>query len=698
MDTRRYSPSRMKVKMNKKKSDDVGGFSISTMCVSTLNFLLFLLICLSVAIIYLGHYHQIDSYSSATQASPIEMSLRQAKAPRQQQQQLNDTLQTESTEPRQEQQIKPPLQQQQQLIQQQQRQSKPQQNQPYSELESQKPHQQQPVQKQQQEGESKNILKNPLLSHPGPIKQHQYQDFLGNDFSILGDTALDVSKMKPNLIIGLADNIDAPNLAIFCGSAHRFVQSATVLIFVRGPDIPPQLVDIAKMTGAILIEYRQESLNPKILRTYHSSSLRWIFYYGLFGERNSLLHGKFERVAMVDVRDTVFQSDPFWFLRFERHESLLVFGEELRMTIGECGWNSGWIKSCFGNVVLNRLTNDAIICSGVSLGTMNATAKYVSMMGTMLLGNMNATMRRETSLQLPTSYFPQCERNGVDQGLHNVLVHLGYIQAAKINFEADFPLVHLQSTVTATFGPPRWFGDANQMQQLQIKERAENVVAGVSGVTSSIVHQYDRHVGLQTQIFEKYVYWRNSSFSDENIWAEEEGCSSYTLVSGNDLFAGMCDKTAARVASIDSCCRRCNDLTKNAKKQNGTGLGCFGFAFSEGVCYFKSCVTEFQNNAKIRSLMDSYASFQRLKEMVDSNSNNTSADTTVQAWDENLRVALAPVDKNNKFLARLPFDARTNRFRGFVRSAQYTLDVHSYITFLNIDNRKLKSAFDKTRI
>jgi hypothetical protein len=267
----------------------------------------------------------------------------------------------------------------------------------------------------------------------------------------------------------------------------------------------------------------------------------------------------------------------------------------------------------------------------------------------------------------------------------------------KLNFEADFPVVHLQSTVTATFGPPR-FGDANQMQQQQqqqIKGKVENVVAGVSGVISSIVHQYDRQVQLQNQIFEKYVYWHNSSFTDEKIWEDEEGCRSFTLVSGNDLFAGLCDKTTARVASIDSCCRRCNDLTKIAKKQNGSGLGCFGFAFSEGVCYFKSCGTQSENNAKIRNLMDSYATFQHLKEMVDSN--NGSADT-VQAWDENLRVSLAAVDKTNKFLARVPFDGRTNRFRGFVRSAQHTLDVHSYINFLNIDNRKLKSAFDKTRI
>lgn len=53
---------------------------------------------------------------------------------------------------------------------------------------------------------------------------------------------------------------------------------------------------------------------------------------------------------MIDVRDSMFQSDPFAFTPTDKPFFHAFAGVESR-TIGECGWNGGWVKDCFGESV-----------------------------------------------------------------------------------------------------------------------------------------------------------------------------------------------------------------------------------------------------------------------------------------------------------------------------------------------------------
>jgi hypothetical protein len=65
-------------------------------------------------------------------------------------------------------------------------------------------------------------------------------------------------------------------------------------------------------------------------------------------------HGsKYRRVLAVDVRDTAFQRDPFPLI--VRDKGVYVFEDDPSKTISECAWNSGWIKSCFGETVLDGI-------------------------------------------------------------------------------------------------------------------------------------------------------------------------------------------------------------------------------------------------------------------------------------------------------------------------------------------------------
>jgi len=107
---------------------------------------------------------------------------------------------------------------------------------------------------------------------------------------------------------------------------------------------------------------------------------------------------EYDQVLTIDVRDSMFQGDPFSDIIVE--DGLYISQDVPTKTIGECSWNGGWVEACFGTDTLNSLSKRPIYCSGVSLGEMAVMRKYTKLM-------------REKIL---SPDFPKCERNGVDQG------------------------------------------------------------------------------------------------------------------------------------------------------------------------------------------------------------------------------------------------------------------------------------------
>ena len=78
----------------------------------------------------------------------------------------------------------------------------------------------------------------------------------------------------------------------------------------------------------------------------------------------------------------------------------------------------------------------------------------------------------------------------------------------------------------------------------------------------------------------RYVTWVDIT-SPQSAWNEEEACGIYEKVEGIDMFQGICDAGSFRSMLASSCCALCDS-------RKGTAP-CNAFAFSEGVCYFKSC-------------------------------------------------------------------------------------------------------------
>lgn len=387
-------------------------------------------------------------------------------------------------------------------------------------------------------------------------------------------------------------------------------------------DRDSQMMKILKNGRVHVIEYMAERLEPAFIRSYHPSSQRWIFYHRFFSNHNSFFAHSFDSIIHVDVRDTQFGADPFDYLsrpapamtssrpvesivrngrhltytkEFRDYDGLcyanattmdttlnlqtfssrklspsgcngqqaglrlgqkpnvvLAFKEEEGPGIGACTWNAGWVRDCFGQTLLDLIGDSDISCSGVVLGTTPGILEFFSAMALILLGQSTLSTQ-----------FPQCERNGVDQGIHNVLLHAGMVTGLSFHSALSFPGVvsHMQSDLYAV---------ADESTPPKIKN--------AQGAQVAIVHQYDRIDGLQRRFAQYYVDWLDVNDWHANWVLSASGCGKFKRLVQYDLLKGKCDFGSLRSLSPDMCCSQCS------KKP-----GCTGFTFAGGICWYKKC-------------------------------------------------------------------------------------------------------------
>ena len=175
---------------------------------------------------------------------------------------------------------------------------------------------------------------------------------------------------------------------------------------------------------------------------------------------------RFDRILLTDVRDVIFQSDPF---ALPWADGLHCVLEDRRMTLGRCPHNSHWIRRHLGGDVLARLADRPISCSGTVLGDHDSVVRY---------------LRALTARMLP---FAGGERMaGFDQGVHNLLVH---------------ELPPCRVTVHDNAGPVLTLGYTKGEPELD----AEGFVLNEAGQRPTLVHQYDRKPELFGRIRRRYA-------------------------------------------------------------------------------------------------------------------------------------------------------------------------------------------------
>ena len=354
------------------------------------------------------------------------------------------------------------------------------------------------------------------------------------------------SNVKGDIVIGIGQDLDPKNFAVFCKSLRVVSPAATIVVFMNQP-VNDRNSEIAVNNDVDIIEYSIEQL-PQGMSSFHPSTTRYHLFYNYFLDED--VRELYSNVFMIDVRDAYFQRDPFKAIKTSQLQAFHVFTGVTTVSIGKCGWNGKWVEECFGNQVLNDIGNNNIICSGVSLGTMTAVFDYLVKMNDIITGAHKTDIGQ-------LSKFPTCERNGVDQGAHNVLVYKGAIPQLKIWDQIEGPVSNMQ---------------AGQY------ELRENVVYNRKGAMSAVVHQYDRNQVLQRHLFKKYVYWTNT---DDPIaeWRTTEACNKFDASWNVDLFSGICDLSMRGGAtSPSSCCSFCTNTQ-----------GCKSFTYFNGKCFLKSC-------------------------------------------------------------------------------------------------------------
>ena len=204
-----------------------------------------------------------------------------------------------------------------------------------------------------------------------------------------------------HMVLGMASNLSLHCAQVFVQSARAAMPTASVVLFTDA--LTPQTAELYAAFGVDVRVYDKAKDLPPHAQGYHPSSIRWMLMHDFLSSLSASSSPLPAALMFADVRDTVFQRDPFVDLwahvgREGLTDAFFAFQEAAPRTLSQCGWNRGWIKDCFGAGVLVTVGRRVISCSGTSMATWGAAVRYVAKMAAEIASNT-------------------CERNGVDQGV-----------------------------------------------------------------------------------------------------------------------------------------------------------------------------------------------------------------------------------------------------------------------------------------
>src|SRR5439155_17357625 len=187
----------------------------------------------------------------------------------------------------------------------------------------------------------------------------------------------------------------------------------------------------------------------------------------------------FGNVLVTDVRDVVFQKDPFDFPVADR---IHVAMENPDIPIGECPWTSSWTREAYPLRMLEQLKDGELSCAGTTLAPVPLMKLYLRSMIDEFASMDNA-------------------HEHADQPAHNVLVHGG-------NLDPIVKLRNFEGPILTVGSEPRYRLNAQGL----LVNRDDSVVA--------IVHQYDRHPELRRLFAKKALpsAWRRALLDAVHRW------------------------------------------------------------------------------------------------------------------------------------------------------------------------------------
>ncbi|HSY16774.1 MAG TPA: hypothetical protein VK815_00505 [Candidatus Acidoferrales bacterium] len=273
------------------------------------------------------------------------------------------------------------------------------------------------------------------------------------------------------LVLGLLSNMPLEKASPFFLSLEKSGYRGDVCMIVSGIDLPTQA--FLRARGVHLIPFQRDQLKPKwtfaaawlgafmrpsqrqvyesrLASTYmHPHTARHFFYQSYLQECSAA----YSHVLLTDVRDVLFQADPF---AFEKPDGLCVFLADRSKTIGTCNHNTNSMLRGFGPEALKELRDKPIACAGTTLGTTAAICDHLSKVTRLLCAKK--------------------QRESIDQSVHNFVINKQ--PPARLNVFENFsgPVLTM-----AYVDPARMrFDDHGR-------------VINTDGRVINTLHQYDRH-------------------------------------------------------------------------------------------------------------------------------------------------------------------------------------------------------------
>jgi len=237
------------------------------------------------------------------------------------------------------------------------------------------------------------------------------------------------------IILTTAFNYDPSKVKAFWNSLQDSGFSGTVAVMAND------------CGAARWLEERGAEILPDPKVKYPINSRRFMAY-------KERLRGVEEPCIISDIRDVVFQKNP------EEHmplQGVNVFQEYEGMTIGDCPYNSKWMRQIFGEPC--RWADKQIICAGVTSGILS---EYCTRLWEAIIACPNYV--------------------GLDQAAHNHLVYGGGVPS----------WIHANEE-----GPVYTVG---YLPRESVEVGDDGLVRNKAGEIPAIVHQYDRHENLKAGI------------------------------------------------------------------------------------------------------------------------------------------------------------------------------------------------------
>lgn len=248
-----------------------------------------------------------------------------------------------------------------------------------------------------------------------------------------------------NLIIGLWTALPFARLEPFLASLRRTTFQGDLCLVVA--DVEPDV--ISEMLSHGILVQRMDRLSVPVMAPQAMRYFACLDFLARHGE-------SYANVMLSDVRDVVFQSDPF----AQPLPADVVFTQEPCL-IGDAATEPNWIADLYGAAVANNLRNCPMSTAGTTFGTVAGVMRYLVGMTTELM-----RLVRNEVLRVP----------GSDAGVHNFLVRM-------------------RAPRHSAFDPPNSrVGTVNFIPDTSITPTPDGVL--IDGRPVPVLHRWDRNETL----------------------------------------------------------------------------------------------------------------------------------------------------------------------------------------------------------